>query len=231
MILKLLKYRWLSFSRLKMSPFIAPPDFIAILISLILIGGLTTIYAFEESLVVSNNIILNYNYISIFIYITLLFFEAYIQNFYSPNFYYLKLTIPVCTIKLIWFEILLEMFSYKFVFILTIFFVSLFLSGQIKVFHIFNFLGWGLILAVYLNVCLLIIILRYFSIKKSFHLGINFLKLMLSILLIMFILNKSNLYLNFKSIQTFYTLLFINLFVTLILTIKIWMLYNYDDKI
>lgn len=97
MIKQVIIYHFKSFYRLKMTPFIAPPDFLAIILGVAFFCLLALGLASENPILFNNIKIFNYNYLVAYVYLFFLFFlffDGYISDYYTPNYQYLKLTMP-----------------------------------------------------------------------------------------------------------------------------------------
>lgn len=227
------KYHLLSFSRLKMSTFKAPPDFIAIVISIGFISVLTVALAYENPLIVDEIKILNFNYIVALFYIISFFSEAYILSLYTPNYRYIKLLIPNRATKQICIDTLSEIVSYK-LFILLFVFVAFFVLSstyKIALWEKFNIIGILLIILSYLNSCLLIQLIKDKMRKNAFNLNTNLFKLLFFLLLAISIVNSNLNIVNFKDIKVMYALLLISTVLPFIFLLIIFRINVKQDRI
>lgn len=233
MLKAIIKYQFLSFKRIKMTTFIAPPDFIAIILSIIFFSFITTAIAAEKPFRVNDLNILNYNYIVFLIYLFTFFFEAYILNFYTPNYKYIKLIYPLKLKQQIFIDVLSEMFSYK-IFLFTFLFISFFSlksSYNITLFNNLNIFGILLIMLTYLNSCLLIRIIKDKMKSKAFDFHKNFFKLFFILLLIIATINNNLEILNFTEVKVLYILLFSSFILASLFIIILFAINSKLDKV
>jgi hypothetical protein len=229
----ILKYHLLSFTRLKMSTFRAPPDYIAIVLSIGFISGLIVAISSENPIIINQEKILNFNYIAIFFYVASFFFEGYILDYYAPNYQYVKLIFPVKLSKLIFIDFLGEIFSYKIIFIIffILAFVALSNNYKIELWNSFNIVGIFLIILSYVNSCLLVQVIKnkMRSIAFSFHK--NFFKLLFFTLLIITTLNKNLKLIKFDELNTLYWFLVFSLLLTVTFVFIIFRINMKKDRI
>lgn len=207
MIKALIKYKYLSFVRFKMSPFLAPPDFLAILLSFLFLSAITIGLSLENPIDLLDDKIINFNYIICLNYFIILFFESYIVNYTTPNYKYIKILLPLNINKIIIVDVLTEVFSYK---ILSLCFLGIsyliFLNYyEVTAMSGINLIGVLLVLLSYINSCLLIVIIKN---KKSNYLdqNKNIIKLFFFILIIVSVINYNIKLVNFDAIDTTYGL-------------------------
>jgi len=222
MIKTILTYHKISFLRFKMSTFNAPPDFIAIVLSIGFMTILATAMAFENPLIFENIELFNFNYIVVFFYLGILFFDGYISKSYTPNFKYVRLLYPQKLKTQIYHNILFEILSFK-IFFVIIFFISFIIfsySYDISIFHKQNIKGVFLIGITYLNICIIVRLVKDSVRKKIQGYQNNFFKILFTLLFIVWVYNHNTKIISFNLYQTMVKVLYISflLLITLLFT-------------
>jgi len=216
MIRALLKYNYKSFLRLKMSPFIAPPDFLAILLSLLFLSVVTVGLSFDNPIIFFNKRIINFNYVIILNYLIALFFEGYIFNYYTPNYKYLKLLFPYKIKRIIVIDLLLEIFSFKFL-LLVFFFMS--------------YLGFIFFILSYINSCFLVCIIKCIKRINVLNQNKNLFKTIFFLLIAMAIINDNYKLIKFDEISTLFILGMIIFFLNILFLFFLYRINVFYDKI
>lgn len=216
-----------------MSTFKAPPDYVAIVLSIGFISGLVVAISSENPIIINQEKILNFNYVVIFFYVASFFFEGYILDYYTPNYQYVKLAFPVKLSKLIFIDFLGEILSYKIA--LIIFFIIAFvaLSGNFKIvlWNSFNIVGFFLIVLSYVNSCLLVQVIKNKMRSNAFSFHKNFFKLLFFTLLIIAALNKNLKLIKFDELNTLYWFLVFSLLLTVTFVFIIFRINMKKDRI
>jgi hypothetical protein len=227
------KYQLLSFSRLKMSPFKTPPDFIAIILSIGFITFLTVALASENPFIVNEKKILNFNYIVFFFYIASFFSEGYIIGFYTPNYKYIKLLFPMKLKTQILLDFLSELFSYKILILIfsLLSFIIVSITYKITLWSSLNIVGIILIILSYINSCLLIQLIKDKMRKNAFNFNKNFFKLFFFLLMVIATINSNLNFVNFKELKTAYSFLIISIFLPIFFVLIIFRINTKQDKI
>lgn len=233
MIKNIIKYHFLSFTRFKMTYFKAPPDFIAILLSLLTLSIVTIGLASENPLIFNEEKLLNYNYTVFSVYLISFFFEGYLNNHYAPNYKYLKLVLPTNLKKQLFIDFLFEFLSYKLFLLLPyIFSFYIFKETYSLDFNLFIALkGLFFIMISYINACLLMQFIKCNMKEKAFNFHKNFFKLFFFILIVIATLNKNLKFINLNTMEAMNILFFSSFLITFLLVFLIVKTTLNQDKI
>ncbi len=216
-----------------MSPFIAPPDFLAILLSLLFLSVVTVGLSFDNPIIFFNKRIINFNYVIILNYLIALFFEGYIFNYYTPNYKYLKLLFPYKIKRIIVIDLLLEIFSFKFL-LLVFFFMSyliLFNSFETTLNHRINLLGFIFFILSYINSCFLVCIIKCIKRINVLNQNKNLFKTIFFLLIAMAIINDNYKLIKFDEISTLFILGMIIFFLNILFLFFLYRINVFYDKI
>jgi hypothetical protein len=231
MIVELIKYKWISFKRIKMTPYLTPPDSIALIILILIITSLVTIISFDNSIVFEHKKYFNFTYVNILTYLGIFFFESYIENAHTPNYNYIKIIVPLRIERILFNDLLLEICSYKFIFIFSFLINYFYFFDETLFFHWINYLGLFSVFVSYINICIIMRLFKDISRKNKMEISINSFKLLFLLLFVILTINSNCRIIRFDNLLTLIYLLFLNGFVFLICTSR-WLYININrDKV
>lgn len=210
-----------------MSTFNAPPDFIAIVLSIGFMTTLATAIAFENPIIFNNIELLNFNYIVVFFYLSIFFFDGYISKSYTPNYKYIRLLYPQKIKTQIYHNLLFEILSFKIVFLIFFFiaYIIFSYSYDIVFFNIINLKGIFLIGITYLNTCIIVRLVKDIIRKKIQGYQNNFFKILFTLLFVVWVYNHNTKVINFNLYQTMDKVLYLSF----LLLITLLFAYSYSS--
>lgn len=216
-----------------MSPFLAPPDFLAILLSLLFLTAITIGLSLNNPIHLIDEKMINFNYVICLNYFIILFFESYMVRFTTPNYAYLKNLLPYKASTIIKIDIILELLGFKIVllpFVLIWFFV--FINPQeIILLNWTNLLGFVFILMGYVNSCLLTTIIKLRKNHYDFNLNKNLIKLFFFALIILSVVNYNSKFIRLDTIEALYGLGISLLILNLVFVKYIYFINMHYDRI
>jgi hypothetical protein len=216
---KILQYNFLTLSRFKISKYQFAPEYIAFFIVAALFSVIFIGVSSEESLMVYEKKIMNFNIIALFYFIAPILSDIFMYKFYDPNYQYFKLLYPFKTSKIIFIDTLVELFSYKILFILCflIAYIPFCLTYDLILFENISFIGFFLIITTYINSCLFIRIVKDLIKNKVQNSHKNYLKLFIVLIFILMTFNENYNLIDLNNSKTVY--IFFNFSLISILTL------------
>ncbi|MDD7913783.1 hypothetical protein [Polaribacter ponticola] len=94
------------------------PEYIGLIL---VVGMFTTMFlgiTSEDALVIGEIKIINFNIIALFYFIAPILSDIFMYKFYDPNYQYFKLLYPFKISKVIFIDVLIELFNFKIVFLI-----------------------------------------------------------------------------------------------------------------
>ncbi len=231
---ELLKYQFITLSRFRISQFQFLPEYLGLLFALLVFTIILLGVSSEEQLSYDNDKFINYTYIFIYFLVMPIFLESFMKKSYMPNYRYLKLLFPFSLTKMVFIDILFELFSFK-LFILFFYLVLVIPFSIVYEVHFIgkplSVLGMVLVILIYMNSCLLILTIKSFMKSRALKFYSNFLKLFVIVFFVMyFIFNNINL-MKYDTLEVFKNLISILSIAFFVLFVLIYMINLKYDKV
>lgn len=218
-MIKILQYNFLTLSRFKISKYQFAPEYIGFFIATALFSVMFIGVSSEEPLIVYEKKYMNFNIIALFYFIAPILSDIFMFKFYDPNYQYFKLLYPFKTSKIIFIDTLVEIFSYKILFILCflIAYIPFCLTYDLILSENISFIGFFLIITTYINSCLFIRIIKDLIKNKVQNSHKNYLKLFIVLIFILMTFNENYNLIDLDNSKTVY--IFFNFSLISILTL------------
>jgi hypothetical protein len=226
---KIFQYNFLSLTRFKIAKYQFAPEYIGFIL---VVGLFTTILlgvSSEDAFVVGEIKIMNFNIIALFYLIAPILSDIFMYKFYDPNYQYFKLLYPFKISKVIFIDVIIELFSFKIVFLILfiIAYIPFCLTYDLMIFERTSITGFFLIITAYINSCLFIRLLKDIIKNKVNKSHKNYLKLFALLIFILITYNENVNLIDLYNSQTIY--LFFNFSISLIILLII-LLYLVNIK-
>lgn len=230
---KILQYNFLSLTRFKMAKYQFAPEYFGFIL---VVGLFTTIFigvSSEDALVIGDIKIMNFNIIALFYFIAPILSDIFMYKFYDPNYQYLKLLYPFKVSKVIFIDVLIELFNFKVVFLLCfiIAYIPFCLTYDLIIFERTSITGFFLIITIYINSCLLIRVLKDILKNKVNKSHKNYLKLFALLLFVLITYNENVNLIDLNNYQTIYLLFKISISLIILLIISLYLINVKYDKV
>jgi len=228
-MLKIIQYNFISLKRIKIARYQFAPEYIALFI---LVGLFTMAFigvSSENPIKYGNQDILNYNKLAFFYLLAPIFADVFMFKYVGSNYQYSKLLYPYKLSKIILIDILIELFSFKMVFILCfiLMYVPFCLTYNLNITGIIPVLGFALIICMYINSCLIIRVIKDAMKNKAYDFHKNFLKLFFVVMFVLLTVNEN---INFLKLDSFKTVFWFLSFAALSIIVLVILLYLINIK-
>ena len=209
------------------------PEYIGLIL---VVGMFTTMFlgiTSEDALVIGEIKIINFNIIALFYFIAPILSDIFMYKFYDPNYQYFKLLYPFKISKVIFIDVLIELFNFKIVFLIffIIAYIPFCLTYDLMIFEKTSITGFFLIITAYINSCLLIRILKDILKNKVNKSHKNYLKLFTLLLFVLITYNENVNLIDLNNYQTIYLLFKISISLIILLIISLYLINVKYDKV
>jgi hypothetical protein len=232
-MLKIIQYNFISLKRIKIARYQFAPEYIALFI---LVGLFTIAFiglSSESPIKYYDFNILNYNKLAFFYLLAPIFIDIFMFKYVGSNYQYFKLLYPFKLSKIIFIDLLLELFSFKIAFI--VFFVLAYipfcLTYNLKITGVIPVFGFLLIICMYINSCLIIRVIKDVMKNKAYDFHKNFLKLFFVVVFVLLTVNENINFINFNSYITIFWFLSFAILSIIVLVILLYLINIKYDKI
>lgn len=232
-MLKILQYNFLSLTRFKISKYQFAPEYIGFF----LVAGLFSVIfigvSSESSLLIDEKKIMNFNIIALFYFFAPILSDVFMYKFYDPNYQYFKLLYPYKIFKVILIDVLIELFSFKLLFLICfiIAYIPFCLTYGLVIFENVSIIGFLLIITIYINSCLFIRLIKDLVKNKVNNYHKNYLKLFAVLIFILMTFNENANLIDLDDLETIYIFFSFSISLILILIVLLYLINIKYDKI